>query len=65
MAQNQLQNGYRTPADRNPTSAEDLQKKIKEEWISEITPEYCQKLVHSMPDRIAAVLQNKGYHSKY
>jgi len=55
----------RKVADRNPTSAEDLQKKIKEAWISEITPEYCQKLVHSMPDRIAAVLKNKGNHSKY
>ena len=55
----------RKVADRNPTSAEDLQKKIKEAWISEILPEYCQKLVHSMPDHIAAVLRNKGYHLKY
>jgi len=38
----------RKVADRNPTSAEDLQKKIKEAWITEITPEYCQKLVHPM-----------------
>jgi len=55
----------RKVADKNPTSAEDLQKKIKEAWIAEITPEYCQKLVHSMPDHTAAVLKNKGYHSKH
>jgi len=55
----------RKVADRNPTSAEDLQKKIKEAWITEITPKYCQKLVHSMLERIAAALENKGFHSKY
>jgi len=52
-------------ADRNPTSAEDLQKKIKKAWITEITPEYRQKSVHSMPERVAAALENKSFHSKY
>ena len=55
----------RKVADRNPTSAKDLQKKIKLACITEITPEYCQKLVHLMLEHIAAVLENKGFHSKY
>jgi len=55
----------RSVAKRNPTSAEDLVKKIREVWVSEISEQYCRKLVHSMPDRIAAVLRNKGGHIKY
>lgn len=48
-----------------PHSIEDLQKKLIEVWAKDITPELCQKLVHSMPRRIAAVLKNHGYHTKY
>lgn len=55
----------RSVAARNPTSADDLVKKIKDVWVSEITQEYCRNLVHSMPRRIAAVLRSKGRHTKY
>ena len=52
-------------ADRHPTSVDDLINIIKEVWMSEIKPEYCGKLVKSMPNRIQAVLKNKGYSIKY
>ena len=52
-------------ADRHPTSVGDLINIIKEVWMSEIKPEYCGNLVKSMPNRIQAVLKNKGYSIKY
>ena len=55
----------RLVAPQNPTSSDDLVKKLKEVWVSEISQSYCKKLVHSMPDRIADVLRNKGGHTKY
>ena len=55
----------RKVAEKNPTSADDLKMKIKETWVSEITPDYCKKLALSMPTHIQSVLKNKGYHSKY
>ena len=50
---------------QNCMSHSDLIEKIKRVWCSEITPEYCQKLVESMPSRIADCLANKGGHTKY
>ena len=55
----------RKVAARNPTSASDLKEAIKHVWCEEITQELCQKLVHSMPDRISAVLRNRGQCTKY
>lgn len=55
----------RKVASKNPTSSQDLIKKIKEVWTTEITADYCRRLVHSMPDRIREVLRNKGHHIKY
>lgn len=49
----------------NPTSVEDLRAKCLKVWTQEITTEYCQDLIRSMPRRIAAVLKAKGHHSKY
>ena len=48
-----------------PTSMKDLNDKIKIVWCQQITPEYCQNLIHSMPDRLAAVLAAKGGPTKY
>ena len=50
----------RKVASSNPNSADDLNNTIKQVWLSEITQEYCKRLVHSMPRRIASVLLNKG-----
>jgi len=55
----------RRVAEHNPTSSDDLIKKIREVWTCEINNTYCLQLVHSMPDRIASVLANKGGHTKY
>ena len=52
-------------ADRHPASLEDLVKVIKDVWMTEITPEYCENLVKSMRKRIQAVIKTKGYLTKY
>jgi hypothetical protein len=48
-----------------PTSQSDLNVKVKAVWERHVTPNYCQKLIESMPSRIKAVLKAKGQHSKY
>ena len=50
---------------KNPTSSKQVQETIKEVWVKEITPELIDKLVTSMPARIASVLANKSGHTKY
>lgn len=52
-------------AAHRPTSEEDLKKILKTVWVTEITPSYCKTLVHSMPARIHAVIQNRGHPTKY
>jgi hypothetical protein len=52
-------------AAHRPTSENDLKDVLKRVWVTEVTPEYCRSLVHSMPDRIKAVLRNRGYPVKY
>lgn len=52
-------------AAHHPTSEVDLRRVLKQVWTTEITPEYCKTLVHSMPSRIKAVLKNKGLPTKY
>lgn len=42
----------------------DLITALKEEW-EQISPIYCRKLVESMPDRLKAVIQQKGLPTKY
>jgi len=49
----------------NPSSEKELIQAIKRVWIHEITPEYSRNLVRSMPDRIKAVVANKGRHTRY
>ena len=48
-----------------PKSAIDLQNCIKEVWTTKISEEYCADLVHSMPRRLAAIIENKGYWTRY
>ena len=52
-------------AAHNPSSLTHLKQVIKEIWVREITPEYCEKLCLSMPKRIQVVLNNKGLHTKH
>ncbi|KAL1497932.1 hypothetical protein ABEB36_008812 [Hypothenemus hampei] len=51
---------------RNHTisNKEQLKTVLMEEW-AKITPEYCEKLVQSMPNRLKEVIRNKGFPTKY
>lgn len=42
----------------------DLIASLKNEW-DKISPDYCQKLVKSMPNRLKAVISQKGLPTKY
>ncbi|KAI0217548.1 hypothetical protein LSAT2_030687, partial [Lamellibrachia satsuma] len=52
-------------ADKQSSSAQNLKQAIKDIWVTEITREYCESLVYSMPPRIKAVIDSKGGHTKY
>lgn len=52
-------------AKKNTKTKEGFKQAIKEVWQNEITTEYCQKLINSMPARIAAVITARGGHTKY
>ena len=52
-------------ADKHPSSAQHLKQAIKDVLVTEITQEYCEFLVSSMPRRIQAVTDSKGCHTKY
>ena len=52
-------------SEKQPTSGAELVKVIKEVWVKEISKEYCQSLIDSMPRKIEAVIKNKGGHTKY
>ena len=43
-----------------PKSETDLKQLLKQVWVTEITQQYCETLVKSMPARIQAVIKNKG-----
>lgn len=47
------------------TSLSHLEEVIKKVWCSEISPQLCQNLIFSMPNRIQKVLKNKGHATKY
>ena len=50
-------------SEKQPTSGAELVKVIKEVWVKEISKEYCQSLIDSLPRRIEAVIKNKGGHT--
>ena len=52
-------------ADQHPTNIESLTTAIKIVWTQEISPEYCFKLIDSMPRKIAAVIKSRGGPTKY
>ena len=47
-----------------PKGILELWERIEVEW-NKIPKEECQKLIESMPRRVAAVLKAKGGHTKY
>ena len=46
-------------ADKQPPSAQDLKQVTKDVWVTEITQEYCESVVSSMPRHIQAVMDSK------
>ena len=52
-------------AEKQPFNAEEPVTAIKEGCVKEISTEYCASQVKSMPSRFAAVVQEKGGHTKY
>ena len=50
--------------ERSISSKNDLKSVLIEEW-EKIPPDYCKKLVMSMPKRLKMVKDNKGLHTKY
>jgi hypothetical protein len=44
---------------------EALQDVVAEESRQAVTQEYCKQLAHSMPRRCKAVIDAKGWHTKY
>lgn len=52
-------------AEKQPSSGQELNQAIKTVWVKEIHPDYCKRLVASMPRRLEAVIQNRGGHTKY
>lgn len=50
---------------KHPSSIDQLKTIVKQVWVSEITPEYCQKLSESLPQRLAQVIATKGGSTKY
>lgn len=47
------------------TNTSDFKEAIEKAWCLEIPSEYCHKLIDSMPRRIASIIQNSGYPTKY
>ena len=47
-----------------PQNMQDLKSKIVKTW-KEIPNDLCLKLAHSMPNRLAKVIDNKGYAINY
>lgn len=50
--------------ERQPKNLQQLKEVVLEEWKG-IDSEVCRNLVHSMPRRVAAVVENRGGHTKY
>lgn len=52
-------------SEKQPGSAMELEKAIKEVWVRDLSAEYCRSLVESMPRRLEAVIKARGGPTKY
>ena len=52
-------------AQKQPSSGEEVVTAIKEVWVKEISTEYCESEVNSMPSYLAAVVREKDGHTNY
>lgn len=55
----------RKVAELKPSNIDELKAEITRVWCTEVTVAYCNHLVDSMPQRMAAVLKACGYPTKY
>jgi (2Fe-2S) ferredoxin len=51
--------------EHNPKTLNQLKATIHQVWYNEITPEYCKRLINSMPTRLKSVIRVHGYPTKY
>ena len=52
-------------SEKQPTNTKELEEAIKAVWVLELSAEYCQSLVESMPKHLEAVIEAKGGLTKY
>ena len=52
-------------AENQPFGGKALIETIKEEWVKEISADYCNSLIARMPHRLQAVIKVKGGHTTY
>ena len=52
-------------AEKQPSSRKALIQTIKEVWVQEISADFCNSLIASMPRRLQAVIKVKGGNTKY
>ena len=52
-------------SEKQPTNTKELEEAIKAVWVLELSAEYCQSLVESMPKHLEAVIKAKGGSTKY
>ena len=51
-------------AEKQPFSAKDLIREIKEVWVKELLKEYCKSLIHSMSKDLKEVIKISGGETK-
>ena len=52
-------------AEKQSSGGKALFETIKEAWVKEISADYCDSLIASMPHRLQAITKVKGGHTKY
>ena len=52
-------------AEYRPSNKADMIAKIKQVWVRQMTPDYFRRLAEGMPRRLAAVIANNGWMTKY
>ena len=50
---------------RKPTNLNNLEKIVREEWAKLNDDGYCARLVETYQNRIDALIEAKGYNTKY
>ena len=51
--------------EKQPSNGKALNQCIKGVWVQDISENYCNSLIKSMPHRLQAVIDAKGGHTKY